>query len=111
MFSDTAKKLAFGDAHKACAPQFATEKSTFRDVAAFSGAHKRGPSAGACSPDKSVCSGVAAFNDPLISRTPLRAQEKQAFRGVAAFRDAWEIGAPSCAHSPGKPTLLVTWKR
>ena len=83
--SDTAKTLAFGDAHTTCAPQLATEKSTFRDVAAFSDAHKRGTPAGACSPDKSACSGAAAFNDSQISRTSLRAQQKQAFRGVAAF--------------------------
>ena len=104
------KKLAFGDAHKSCAPQFATEKSTFRDVATFSDAHNRGASAGACSPDKSVCISAAAFNDPQISRTPLRAHEKQAFRAVAAFGDARKIDAPSCVHSPVKLTL-VTWQR
>ena len=95
---------------KISAPQFATEKSTFRDVTAFSDAHTKGASADACSPDKSVCISAAAFNDPQISRTPLRAHKKQAFRGVAAFGDARKIDTTSCGHSPAKLTL-GTWQR
>ena len=77
----------------------------FRDVAAFSDAHKRDASAGARSFDKPVCSDAAAFNGAQINRATLRAQEQQAFRGVAAFRDDQKRDALSCAHSPGKPTL------
>ena len=111
MFSDTAKKLAFGDAQKRCAPRrsHSHDKSVFSDTAKklgfgdaqknFVPPHKRGAYAGAYSPDKSVCSGVAAFNDPQISRTPLKAQKKQAFRGVAAFSDARKIDAPPRLHT------------
>ena len=105
--SDTAKKIAFGDAHKTFAPQLATEK----DIAAFSDAHKKSASADTGSPDKSVCIGMVTFNDTQISRTLLRAQEKQAFREVATFSDARKKNAPSCSHSPGKSMLLVTWQR
>ena len=62
-FRDTAKKSAFDDVHQTCAPQLETETSTFRDVAAFSGVHKRSASAGAYIPDKFVCGGAAASRD------------------------------------------------